>query len=204
MKKKILVAYSTQDGQTRKIADAIAGEASRLGFDARIANVEGPAWEFHAGTWDGVIVGAPVHLSRFPKLFRRRIRAAAPHLARVPTAFFSVCLGILERDNPKTQAAEREIVRQFEAETEFRPQAVAIFAGAILYSRYGWLKRRILRSIARKAGTETSFDRDYEFTDWSEVARFTRDFLARIEPGLRDRPAPAISGAREAAARSSG
>jgi menaquinone-dependent protoporphyrinogen oxidase len=50
-------------------------------------------------------------------------------------------------------------------------------AGALLFTKYGWLKRRIMRHMARKAGMETDIRRDYEFTNWADLEVFAKGFL---------------------------
>jgi menaquinone-dependent protoporphyrinogen oxidase len=70
----------------------------------------------------------------------------------------------------------------FENETGWHPAQVALFAGALPYTRYGFLKRHLMKKIAGdkpgSLGTDTS--RDYVYTDWNEVSRFTEDFLERL------------------------
>jgi menaquinone-dependent protoporphyrinogen oxidase len=56
-----------------------------------------------------------------------------------------------------------------------RPDVVATFAGALRYSRYGWLKRRLMRSIARREGGDTDTSHDHVYTDWDAVDRFAVD-----------------------------
>jgi menaquinone-dependent protoporphyrinogen IX oxidase len=110
---------------------------------------------------------------------------------------------VLEKDNPETQAAEKKIVSDFLAEARLSPALVDIFPGGIRYSEYGWLKRRILRSIARKAGVETRFDRNYDFTDWERVRRFARAFaetLACAEESFREFPRSFSASSRSSAA----
>ena len=51
-------------------------------------------------------------------------------------------------------------------------------AGALVYSRYGWFKARMLRRIVAKNGGDTDMSRDYEYTDWAAIDRFADDVLA--------------------------
>lgn len=53
-------------------------------------------------------------------------------------------------------------------------------AGALLYTRYGWLKRWIMRRIVRKAGGDVDTTRDYEYTDWIALRELARRFAARL------------------------
>ena len=57
-------------------------------------------------------------------------------------------------------------------------------AGALAYTRYGFLTRFFMRRIAKKEGGPTDTSRDHELTDWGMVARFANgmgDALA--QPG---------------------
>lgn len=45
------------------------------------------------------------------------------------------------------------------------------------FTRYNWLLKIVMRSIARKTGEVTIATQDYEYTDWKAVARFTEEFL---------------------------
>ncbi len=64
------------------------------------------------------------------------------------------------------------------------PAGVANFAGALRYTRYGFFKRLLMRSIARKEGSpDLDARRDYEYTDWSAVNGFVEDFVRSLEEG---------------------
>ena len=53
-------------------------------------------------------------------------------------------------------------------------------AGAIMYRKYGFLKRFFMKLIASGAGGNTDTSKNYEYTDWDEVEHFTTGFLAQI------------------------
>jgi len=88
---------------------------------------------------------------------------------RIPSLFLSVCLGVLERDNPKAQAELARIGEKFLARTGWRPTQSKTIAGALLYSRYNSLIRWAMRRIVAKAGGDTDTSRDYEYTDWDDL-----------------------------------
>jgi hypothetical protein len=113
----------------------------------------------------------------------------------LPTAFFSVCLAVLQLD-PVVQRDVETTVEKFLTSVAWRPTVVKSAAGTVLYTRYGWLKRWLMRRIVRKAGGGTDTSRDYEYTDWTDLERFAERFAAlvasRVSPravsqaGLRD------------------
>ena len=50
-----------------------------------------------------------------------------------------------------------------------------------MYSRYGTLERFVMKRIAKRAGGGTDTSRDYEYTDWDEVASFATAFADALD-----------------------
>jgi menaquinone-dependent protoporphyrinogen oxidase len=107
-------------------------------------------------------------------------------LGRVPTAFFSVSLAA-HGDTEEAQG----YVEQFETETGWRPDMVALFGGALLYTQYGFFKRHLMKKIAQdKPGVlGVDLSRDYVYTEWDAVKRFAEHFADRLEALPPDEPA---------------
>jgi menaquinone-dependent protoporphyrinogen oxidase len=60
---------------------------------------------------------------------------------------------------------------------------VGLFAGALAYTRYGFLLRWVMRRIARsRGGRDLDTSRDYVYTDLDSVRRFAEEFLASVVP----------------------
>jgi menaquinone-dependent protoporphyrinogen oxidase len=53
-------------------------------------------------------------------------------------------------------------------------------AGALLYRKYGFLKRWIMKRIVARAGGDTDTSRDYEYTDWNDMRAFAKEFLQLV------------------------
>ena len=185
---RILVVYGTTEGHTAKVAGAISETLHRNGaeVDVRAADDPAPAPD----GYDAVIVAASVHAGRYQKSVQKWVRAHAATLSRKPAAFISVCLGVLQHD-AKVQRDLQTIVEQFVASTGWRPSVVKFVAGALPYTKYGWLRRLVMKRIVAKAGGDTDTHRDYEYTDWNDLRHFTADFgrfgLQPLDPG---RPSP--------------
>jgi menaquinone-dependent protoporphyrinogen oxidase len=45
-----------------------------------------------------------------------------------------------------------------------------------------------MKRIATMAGRDTDTSRDYEYTDWDEVARFAEEFADQVQPRARVQP----------------
>ena len=181
---RILIAYGTTEGQTAKIADFIAEVVRRLGHSADAVNVK----QSDPGIdgYDAVIVGGSIHMGKHEEYLVDFVQRNRTTLERQPSALFSVSLAA----HGDTANAEAYVAR-FEQETGWRPAQVGLFAGALLYSQYGFFKRQVMKKIVRdKPGNlSTDTSRDYVYTEWDEVRAFTERFLDRMVSQDAGRPA---------------
>jgi menaquinone-dependent protoporphyrinogen oxidase len=116
-----------------------------------------------------------LHGGRYQRAVVRWVRTHAETLRGKPAAFLSVCLEVLQKD----LGVQRElggIINRFEAHTGWKPARVKIVAGAVPYTRYGWLKRLVMRRKMKQAGGETDVTRDHEYTDWADLRQFAGTF----------------------------
>jgi menaquinone-dependent protoporphyrinogen oxidase len=173
---KILIPYGTTEGQTAKIAEVIADVIRGHGAEAETVDVREVPDPIPAG-YDGVIVGASIHMSRHDPRVVEFVQHNRELLDRLPSAFFSVSLAA----HGDTEEAEG-YVEEFERQTGWRPTKIALFSGALLYTHYGFVKRHMMKKIAHDKpghlGTDTS--RDYVYTEWDGVKHFAEDFLADL------------------------
>lgn len=130
--------------------------------------------------YDGAVVAASIHIGGYQRAVKRWVRAHADGLSRMPSAFVSVCLGILEPRQAARQEVER-ILQRFLDRGGWRPLMTKTVAGAVRYTRYNWLKKLVMKWIVAKAGGGTDTTRDYEYTDWDDLRAFAREFAGRLE-----------------------
>ena len=170
---RIYIPYATSEGQTAKIAEYLADVVRAHGHEADAVDMKESGDALPPG-YDGVIVGASIHMGQHDKHARDYVRNNRTTLEQFPSALFSVSLAA----HGHTDEAEG-YVEDFEKQTGWRPAPVALFGGALLYTQYGFLKRHLMKKIAGdkpgELGTDTS--RDYVYTEWDGVKRFAEDFL---------------------------
>ena len=65
----------------------------------------------------------------------------------------------------------RRILDAFTTEHGWKPNMTASFAGALKYTQYNWLKRALIKHIAKKEGGSTDTSQDHEYTDWTRSTR---------------------------------
>ena len=174
---KILVVFHTSEGQTARIAEHVAAVLRELGDEVDVHDIAGaPA----PALYDGVVVGDSIHAVHHSKALTRYLRDHAAVLKKLPAALFQVSLTSANPDAEHTATAQN-LVQELVERTGFDPDLVGLFAGALVYTKYGWFKRRVMRAIVRREGGDTDMRRDYEYTDWQAVEQFSRDLHTLVQ-----------------------
>jgi menaquinone-dependent protoporphyrinogen oxidase len=169
--RRLLIVYATSEGHTARVADRVAEVVRRTPVTVEVHPVE----EAPDPTgFDAVVVGGSIHQGHHSRHLVSYLTAHKTTLSQVPTALFQVSLTSASPDDTHTAKA-RSLVDELDAASGFDPDVVGMFAGALLYTRYGWFKRHLMRTIVRREGGDTDTSRDYEYTDWDAVEHFARD-----------------------------
>ena len=170
---KILIVYGTTEGQTRKIARYMEDVLQEAGHKVSIADAsdEPPAPD----GYDAILVGGSIHIHKYQSAVTHYITNNIAKLNKLPGAFFSVCLAIASEFEDEHREA-RKVTSDFLEQTGWKPLMTTQIAGALKYSKYDFLKRILLKMIAKREGHITDTSQDYEFTDWSAVKQFVIDF----------------------------
>jgi len=172
---RILILYGTTDGHTARVARFLADQLHAQGADVDL--IEAGTSDPDPRDYTAVIVAASVHSGGYQKAVVRWVRAHAHALGYTPSAFVSVCLGVLPL-SPKVERELTEIMNRFAVQTNWNPPCIKRVAGALLYSRYGWLKRMVVLHMVKRAGGSTDVSRDHEYTDWEDLRGFAKAFHA--------------------------
>jgi menaquinone-dependent protoporphyrinogen oxidase len=146
------------------------------GHDVDVHNLRETQPE-HTDDYDSVLVAASVHAGGYEREVRRWVRAHLDEIDAVPNAFVSVSLSAANHD-AKSVTEMDAIVERFRKNTGWDPDRVVRLAGALVYSKYNWLLKRVMRNIVRKQehGKYTDMTRDYDFTDFEQVRTFAHGF----------------------------
>ena len=166
---EVPVFYATTEGQTRKIALYLADRFRRNGFDSSAIDIE--SRDISDIDWAhvrGVVVGASIHVGKHQKSAMEFVRAHRDQLNERPSAFFSVSLSAGSARAQEVAAAAR-IAREFIEASRWYADHVISVAGCLAYTKYGLIKRWMLRQIAKKEGASTDTSCDHEYTDWKQV-----------------------------------
>lgn len=178
--KPILVIYGTTEGHTRKIAEFIAEHLRKRGKTVNLVDSATPAAAAVLPIYAGALIGGSLHQHKHQSALAHFVKANASWLNTIPTAFFSVSLSMAGQD-AEARAEAKKLADEFLLETGLRPGMTRLIAGALKYTQYDWLKRTIMRTIARQAGGDTDTSQDHEYTDWDDVARFVDEYVAAAQ-----------------------
>jgi len=159
---RLLIVFASRYGQTEKIAKRIATLAGVKTDVVAVANAESISLQ----EYDFLIVASPVYFGKHDRKIEQFVWQNAALIMSMQSAFVSV-----------SGSKDEAFVHEFTRRTGWVPEVHVSFAGGEPYTKYGLFTRWLMRSIARKHGRRVDVHRDYEFTDWSAVERFARDFI---------------------------
>jgi menaquinone-dependent protoporphyrinogen oxidase len=184
--KPILILYATREGHTRKVAEHLAAAVRTRGHAAEVLNVAALPDAFSVEHYSAAFVAASVHQQHHEPEMVAFVRKHKDELERVPAVFLSISLTETTAEDPSASPEKRakaaadvdKMIQDFLADTGWHPAKVTAAAGALLYSKYNFLIRFIMRRIAQKAGGDTDTSRDYEYTDWEALDRLVDEVVA--------------------------
>lgn len=175
----ILILFATKEGQTEKIAHFIAEDFQHHGHQVTTQLGEHLPKDFNTDRFDAAILGGSIHMGKFPGYLKKFIIEHTDWLNQIPTAFFTVCMAI-HSNNENERVAARSLGQNFVGKTNWQPNLMETFAGAVKYTQYGFITRMIMQQISKKEGGNTDTSQDHEYTDWESVTKFAEQFLKKM------------------------
>ena len=173
---RILILYGTTEGQTAKIAQFMADVGGKLGEQVDVANIADLPETLELLRYDAVLLGGSLHEHHYQRALGAFVARHRAWLAAHRTGFFSVSLGAASRD-PAEHVEVRKLMGEFTKGLGWSPGLTASFAGALKYTQYSWLKRMLMKHIAKKEGGSTDTSVDHEYTNWDDVREFAQRFF---------------------------
>lgn len=168
---RILIAYSTVDGQTLKICERIRQTLQALGHAVTVVEIREDT-VVDAAALDTFVIGASIRYGKYRKNVYGFIDRHRRALEQKPGAFFSV--NVVARKPGRDSPDSNPYIKPFIAKAGWTPAEIAVFAGKIDYARYHWRDRLMIRFIMWMTKGPTQPDACVEFTDWQAVDAFAR------------------------------
>lgn len=168
---RMLIVYASRYGQTRKVAERIASSAKAEGVETHVWEVSTLPHDVAPHSCDMVVLAGAVYFGKFSKALEHFATGQRSNLARVRSVFVAVSNAASSAEGRDTADSD---ARAFIGRTGWVPDAIELVAGGEPYTKYGFFTRWMMVRYAKKfGGRKVDTSRDYEFTDWSEVDRFT-------------------------------
>ena len=174
----ILVLYGTSEGQTATITERMAAVIEAIGHDVALINATHRPTGFALEDYDAAVLASSIHMGSHQESIAAFVDEHLDALNAMPTAFVSVSLSAA--GDEEGQAAAEAMIHEFLDETGYDPDRTLSVAGALKYSEYGFIKRFMMKRIAREEGGDTDTSRDYEYTDWDSVEAFAAEFASSL------------------------
>jgi menaquinone-dependent protoporphyrinogen oxidase len=172
----VLVVYGTTDGQTRKISGFVAEVLQKQGLKVDLVDSATPSADAVQPRYAAAVLAGSLHEHLHQKSLHHFVRKNIGWLNTIPTLFLSVSLEAAMPD-----AVDRDQARQhlqgFLDATGLVPLRAEPVAGALRYTQYDWLRRTMIKLIARQMGASTDTAHDCEYTDWDALVRTVDAFV---------------------------
>jgi menaquinone-dependent protoporphyrinogen oxidase len=179
MQKKTLIAYATTDGHTLRICEHIKATMSALGQQVTLVRVD-QTEDLDLSGFERIAIGASIRYGKHQPQVAQFIARHQRLLESRPSAFFTV--NIVARKPHKNLPENNPYLLKFLKQISWKPALLDVFAGKLDYPRYGWLDRQMIRFIMLLTKGPTDPQSVVEFTDWSRVEAFARNFCALPPP----------------------
>ncbi|MBV7393970.1 flavodoxin domain-containing protein [Mameliella sediminis] len=166
---KILIAYATGEGQTRKIARFVMDRLADQGHAVELLPVA-EADGLDLSRYDRIILAASVHVGHYQHDMGDFVAEQAGFLSRPQTLFLSVSLAAAGHDAEDWADLDR-IMQDFALVTSWTPGKVLQVAGAYKPSQYDIFRRFVMRRIVAAKDPQADLDADHEYTDWTALGQ---------------------------------
>ena len=168
---KSLIIYSSTDGQTKKICEAIRENFSNRGFIEILPLEE--AFHLNINNYDQIILGASIRYGNYKSNLFKFIKNNIKVLEIKNNAFFSV--NVVARKKEKNTPDTNPYIKKFLKKTNWRPKKIEVFAGKVDYPNYNFFNKLVIRFIMFITRGPTDISQSYEFTDWKKVKKFSKE-----------------------------
>jgi menaquinone-dependent protoporphyrinogen oxidase len=188
--KPVLVLYATREGHTHRIAEHVGAALRFRGRTADVVDVKRLPDEFSLDGYCGAVLAASIHIGKHEPEMVRFVKRHREQLERIPTAFLSVSLSEAGAENSmapperraKSAADAERMIQDFLKNTAWHPEKIRAVAGALMYTKYNFLVRFVMKRIARHEGGSTDTSRDHEYTDWQALDHLAGELVQELPP----------------------
>jgi len=169
---KFLIIYSTTDGHTKIICERIKNFLNDEHI-VELLSLE-DSKKINLSDFEKIIIGASIRYGKHSRELYKFINLNKNILDQKKSAFFSV--NVVARKLEKNTAETNPYINKFLKISKWRPNKISVFAGKVDYPNYNFFDKYIIKLIMFITNGPTDTSRSYEFTDWSKVDDFSKEF----------------------------
>jgi menaquinone-dependent protoporphyrinogen oxidase len=166
---KILIIYSSTDGQTEKISHRLQKVIEQQEHEVTLCSITDCS-DIDLRSFNKIVIGASIRYGKHSPLVSDFINRNKELLDSKPNAFFSV--NVVARKPEKSRPEANPYLQKFLRRISWSPKELAVFAGKIDYPSYRFFDRLMIRMIMRMTKGPTDPKAVVEFTDWEQVDDF--------------------------------
>ena len=172
---KILIAYGTTEGHTRKIANHVKNFLGSIGHTSVTFECGSTEESPKVNSFDAIVVAGSVHQEAHQPYLIKFVEENIDALNSKPSAFVSVSLSASLKDGKE---AARKYVDDFTNVTDWKPEHVHMAGGAIRFLEYDFFKKLTVQHIVLHGHPmPESTAGNPEYTDWEALDNFLEAFV---------------------------
>lgn len=171
MANKTALLYSTIDGQTLKICNAIVAVFKKNNLPIDLFSIE--EFDKKVTDYDTFIIGSSIRYGVHHEKIIAFINENKSQLDTVKTAFFSV--NLVARKPEKNTAETNPYVVKFFEKIQWKPTVKVVFAGMLDYKKYKLFDRLMIQLIMWITKGPTDKNTKIEYTNWEKVNDFAEN-----------------------------
>ena len=168
MKTKIGILYSTVDGQTLKICNALKEILVEKDNEVELFSIED--FDKKVTDFDKFLIGASIRYGKHNPKIIEFINKNKADLNKTENAFFSV--NLVARKQEKALPETNPYYIKFLQTIDWIPNKSAVFAGKLDYQKYPFTDRLMIQLIMWMTKGPTNSKTKIEYTDWDKVREF--------------------------------
>ncbi len=168
----VLIVYSSTDGHTKIICQRITNFLNEDN-SVKLLPLE-DAKKIDLSNFEKIIIGASIRYGKHSKELYKFVNLNKNILDQKKSAFFSV--NVVARKPEKNTAETNPYINKFLKISKWKPDITRVFAGKVDYPNYNFFDKYVIKFIMFITEGPTDTSRSYEFTDWSKVDEFSKEF----------------------------
>ncbi|MGB5666384.1 MAG: menaquinone-dependent protoporphyrinogen IX dehydrogenase [Maribacter sp.] len=168
MKDKTAIIYSSVDGQTLKICNALRDQLLKNEQNVALFSIDD--FKEEVTNFDTLIIGASIRYGVHNKKIIDFINTHKDQLNSIKTVFFSV--NLVARKAEKNTPDTNPYVIKFFKTIDWTPTMVGVFAGKLDYKKYPFFDRIMIQFIMWMTKGPTDTSAEIEYTNWDSVKEF--------------------------------